>query len=328
MRRFVSLLVAGLAMAGQAAPGAEPEPLALEGKIALGAVLGRIDHLAIDATHRRLFVAELGNNSVGVVDLKERRLIRRIVGLDEPQGVGYVAATDTLIVANGGDGSVRAFAGSELAPAWRLDLGDDADNVRIDAAAGLAFVGHGTGGLAIIDPRRRAEIAEIALKAHPEAFQLDPAGNRIFVNLPEAHEVAVIERAAGRQIASWPTREASANFPMALDTAGKRVIVVFRRPAKLVAFDESGTVVAEIATCGDADDVFVDPRRNRIYVSCGEGALDVVERRAAEYERIGRAATVAGARTSLFDPASDRLFVAVRAAGTEPAALWVYRPIP
>lgn len=328
MKRLVSLLVAGLALAAQASPGAEPEPLALESKIALGAVAGRIDHLAIDAAHRRLFVAELGNNTVGVVDIVQRRLLRRIAGLDEPQGVGYVAATDTLIVADGGDGSVRAFAGPELAPAWRLDLGEDADNVRVDAAAGLVFVGHGKGGLAIIDPRRRAAIAEIALQAHPEAFQLDPTGNRIFVNLPEAREIAVIDRAAGRQIASWPAREAAANFPMALDATGKRVIVVFRRPAKLAAFDEFGTVVAEIATCGDADNVFVDPRRGRLYVSCGDGAIDIVERRGAGYQRIGRVATVPGARTSLFDPASDRLFLAVGAAGTQPAALWIYRPVP
>jgi hypothetical protein len=72
------------------------EPLALEAKIALGNVAGRIDHLAIDLPRQRLFVAELGNNSVGIVDLKQRKLVRTISGQKQPQGVGYHQPTDTL----------------------------------------------------------------------------------------------------------------------------------------------------------------------------------------------------------------------------------------
>jgi YVTN family beta-propeller protein len=320
------LLVLALTLAGAQTVAAEP-PLVLESKVPLGDVTGRIDHLAIDAAHRRLFVAELGNNSVSVIDLAERRVARRILGLDEPQGVGYAAASDTLIVANGGDGSVRAFSGPDFTPAWRLALGDDADDVRVEAATGLVFVGYGRGALAVIDPARRAAIATIALPAHPEGFQLGAAGDRLFVNLPEAHAIAVVDRGAGRQAAFWPLQDA-ANFPMALDAAERRLIVVFRRPAKLAAFTEAGAVAAEAATCGDADDVFVDPRRGRIYVSCGEGAVDVFARRGSGYTRLARITTAPGARTSLYDPASDRLFVAVRATDAEPAAVWVYRPAP
>jgi hypothetical protein len=57
----------------------------IEAKIPLGNVMGRIDHMAIDLDRQRLFVAELGNNSVGVVDLKERKLLRRIDDLKEPK---------------------------------------------------------------------------------------------------------------------------------------------------------------------------------------------------------------------------------------------------
>src|SRR5262249_13068059 len=153
-------------------------PLTLEHKIPLGEVKGRIDHLAADAVHRRLFVAELGNDSVGVVDLGEQKLVRRLGGLKEPQGVGYVGASGTVLGANAGDGSVRAFAGPEFTPAWRLDLGEDADNVRIDAA-GEAIIGYGSGALAIIDPKAGTKLADIPLKAHPESFQLARSG-RVF----------------------------------------------------------------------------------------------------------------------------------------------------
>src|SRR5262252_8062445 len=74
------------------------EPLVLETKIPLGDVRGRIDHLAVDLNRQRLFVAELGNDTVGVVDLKARRVALRLAGLKEPQGVGYVTSSDTLYV--------------------------------------------------------------------------------------------------------------------------------------------------------------------------------------------------------------------------------------
>src|SRR5215813_7914605 len=107
-------------------------PLAQEAKIPLGDVSGRIDHLAIDLPRRRVFVAELGNNTVGVVDLDDRKVVHVIGGLKEPQGIGYLPSSDTVFVANAGDGSVSLFRGSGYQAAGRIDLGDDADNVRID----------------------------------------------------------------------------------------------------------------------------------------------------------------------------------------------------
>jgi hypothetical protein len=309
-----------------AAVAADAPPLTLERKIPLGDVRGRIDHLAVDPAHRRLFVAELGNDSVGVVDADGPKLLRRIGGLKEPQGVGYVSASDTLLVANAGDGSVRAFAGPDFTPAWRLDLGEDADNVRIDAA-GEAIVGYGGGALAILDPRTRVKLADMPLKGHPESFQIAESG-RIVVNVPEAHEIAVVDRTAGRQIATWPLVDVGANFPMAIDKAAHRVIVVARHPARLLAFAEDGARVGEIPTCGDADDVWVDAKRNRIYVSCGEGAVDIVARDDTRYHSIGRLPTASGARTSFFLSDTDRLYLAVRATQLEKAAIWVLRPPP
>jgi hypothetical protein len=116
---------------------------------------------------------------------------------------------------------------------------------------------------------------------------------------------------------------------MALDFDSHRVLVAFRKPARLAAFDEQdGKVVAQLETCGDADDVFVDPKRHRVYVSCGQGLVDVLEQRDRTYERIGRVPTARGARTSLLVPEMDRLYVATRASGNEPAAIWVFRPAP
>src|ERR1041385_5055786 len=95
--------------------------LAVESKVTLGEVQGRIDHLGVDLKRQRLYVAELGNDSVGVVDLKAGRVAQTLRGLKEPQGIGYETVTDTLYVANAGDGSVRIFKGEDLAPLGSLD---------------------------------------------------------------------------------------------------------------------------------------------------------------------------------------------------------------
>src|SRR5215468_10572215 len=94
------------------------------------------------------------------------------------------------------------------------------------------------------------------------------------------------------------------------------------------AFQSGRTSNSQLETCGDADDVFVDPRRRRVYVSCGEGVVDVLEQSDTGYRHVARVPTVSGARTSLYVPEIDRLFVAVRARSIEAAAIWVFRPAP
>src|SRR5262245_25725163 len=256
---------------------ASSSPLRLELKIFLGDVEGRIDHLAIDLSRKRLFVAEIGNGTVDVVDLDDHQVVHTIGGLKEPQCLGYVASIDTMFVTQAGDGSVLLFRGPDYDPAGRLDLGDDADNIRVDAASNHVFVGYGNGALATIDLATNGKIADIPLKAHPESFQLAHSSRRIFLNVPKAREIAVIDRFAGKQTASWAVEDGS-NFPMALDEKFDRVLVALRNPAQLRVFSmRDGTTVAAIDACGDADDLFVDEKRQRVYLSCGDGYVDVFE---------------------------------------------------
>lgn len=311
--------------AAQSAP-----PLVLERTIPLAGVAGRIDHLAIDLGRKRLFVAELGNDTVDVIDLTTGTATHRIDGLREPQGLGYSPKADVLAVASAGDGSVRLFRGADFSPAGTINLGEDADNVRLDAATGRLVVGYGSGGLAVIDLASRSVVSRVKLTAHPEGFQLNDVGRRAFVNVPDARQIAVLDMAAGKQVATWRVPNLGSNFPMALDDTGAVVAVVFRNPPRLVLLDaKSGAVAASLDTCDDADDVFFDPRRHRIYVSCGAGVVDVMQRKPRDYRRLARVETASGARTSLFVPALDRLFVAARAGffgrGSD-AAILVFRP--
>jgi hypothetical protein len=306
------------------------ESLSLEGKIALPGVAGRIDHMAVDLGRKRLLVAALGNGTLEIVDLAGGHGVKQVPGLREPQGVAYLQKPDLVVVASAGDGTVRFFRGEDLAPVGSLALGSDADNVRIDPRTGNVIVGYGSGGLAIIDPEKRAKISDIKLAAHPESFQLDPASSRVFANVPDAGQIAVVDLGTARQVASWKVQGLRANFPLAIDGSGMAVAVVFRHPATLVLLDtKTGATAQQLDTCGDADDVFFDAKRRRIYVSCGAGAVDVFQAGTAGYRPLARVETSSGARTSLFVPELDRLYIAARAGlvGSD-AAILVFRPLP
>jgi hypothetical protein len=173
---------------------------------------------------------------------------------------------------------VRWFEGQEYQPAGEIQLGSDADNVRVDAAAHRVVIGYGRGALAVIDPLTRSKVGDVALKAHPEGFQIDADTGQIFVNLPDSRSIAVVDQASQRQVGKWPISDYGANFPMALDSARRQILVIFRAPAELGVFSiTEGKLVATAETCGDADDLFVDAKRGRVYVSCGAGFVDVLE---------------------------------------------------
>jgi DNA-binding beta-propeller fold protein YncE len=327
-RDAIRSAICGALLALSAPLAATGQPLLLERRIALPDVAGRIDHLAIDLGRGRLFVAELGNGSVDAIELASGRVVHRIEGLREPQGVAYAARADAVVVACGGDGTVRFFRADALQPAGILALGEDADNVRVNPGDGSVVVGYGGGALALIDPERRLLTGRIVLAAHPEGFSLAPSGEQAFVNVPDAEQIAVLDLGANRQSGSWRVPGRHDNFPIATDPEGSTVASVFRSPPTLVLLDaRTGALKAQAPTCGDADDLFPDAKRHRLYVSCGAGAVDVFQRDASGLRPLARIASSFGARTSLFVPELDRLFVAARAhpLGAE-AAILVFRP--
>jgi len=328
---LAALIVAAVASAPVCLRAQAPEqPLRLEAKIPLGNVAGRIDHMAIDLARKRLFIAELGNNSVGIVDLEARKVIHRLTGLKEPQGVAYVPETETLYVASRGDGSVRMFRGPDYTPAGRIELHSDADNIRVDRSAKQVIVGFGSGGLAVINAADSSQIGSMPLTAHPEGFQLDPKTSDVFVNMPDERAIVVLDRLTGQERSRWRMGHGG-NFAMALDNERDRVLTVFRDPPRLAAFaKQNGSVAGEADTCGDVDDLFFDTKRQRIYIACGQGFVDVRSARDPIFAQVARVPTITGARTSFFVPEMDRLLLAVRAQGNVAAAIWVYsaEPVP
>jgi hypothetical protein len=275
-------------------------------------------------------VAALGNGTVEVVDTAQHRHLESLGGFHEPQGVALVADLGAVAVANGDTGTLQLVDADTFATRWTVAIGGDADNVRYDAAAKRLYVA-AEGGLYAVDPATGKEVGQIAIDGHPESFQLEAAGTRVFANLPGLlrSQVVAADRRSMTAAARWTTQGCGGNYPMALDEPSGRVFVGCRRPARLAMVDtQSGSFVTSVEIVGDTDDLFYDPVRKRLYVIGGDGFVDVFAREADQLRPAGRISTRGGARTGLWVPSLNRLYVAVPERNGDSAEIRAFAPDP
>jgi len=305
--------LAGLRPASHAegANDRESPPLRLVQDIPLPGVEGRLDHFTIDPKRKRVIFSALGNNSVEVVDAFAGRVIHTITGLDEPQGSAYIPELDKLYVANAGSGKVHVYNGTSFQLLATIEFGDDADNLRYDAAAKRLYVGYGDGAIAGIDVTtdKRLE-TEYKVDDHPESFQLETKGTRIFVNIATKNYVAVIDRKDG-SVAKWKLEGVGQNFPMALDEDDGRLFLGTRKPSRLVVLDTaSGKIVANLPAAGDMDDLFYDAGRKRIYIPGGDGNISVFDQKDPNtYSELAKIPSAVGCRTGTFYVKRDKVYL-------------------
>jgi DNA-binding beta-propeller fold protein YncE len=256
--------------------------------------------------------------------------LKSVPGQHGVQGIAYAPNVDRLFVGVGEDGVCNVFDGKEYKLEKSLKLAD-ADNVRYDARTRRVFVAHAEKSLAVIDPQTLEVKATVRLPGPPEAFHLEVGRPRLYVNVPSAKGVVVVDTDRNEVARTYPLQVAAQNFPLALDEEGHRLFVGCRKPAAVVILDtESGKELGSVAIPGDIDDLFYDAKRKRLYASCGEGFLTVLRQpEASRFAVQEKIPTVKRARTCFFDAESGRLFLAVpRQAGKDGPEVWVYRANP
>jgi len=314
----------------KAAAAEKSRPLVLTEAIPIPGVQGRFDHFGFDGKNQ-VFVAALGNNSVEVIDVSARVRSHTIMGIPNPQGVVYAPDQNKLFVASS-KGKLRIYDGASFELIGEIDFHGDVDNLRYDAAERRVYVGYGedeTGAIGMIDATNNQQLPEeYKLGAHPESFQLEMAGSHIYVNLPDLKQIAAIDRKTGA-IARWPMT-IEHNFPMALDEEHHRVFVATHQPARFAVFDtNSGRQTAALPCVQDADDVYFDSARKRIYVPGGEGYISVFQQIDADHYRLlAKVTSTLGARTAGYfgkgRKGFDRFFLGVPARADHGAEVWIY----
>jgi DNA-binding beta-propeller fold protein YncE len=290
-------------------------PLELIQTIRLIGPSGRVDHMAADAGRARLFVANSPNRSLDVVDLRVGQLMCQVPDQDGIQGIAYSPDLDRVFVGNGG-GVCNIFSGDDYRLLKSITL-PAADNVRYHAGSRRVYVAYGERALSVVDAISLEIIGDIQLPGgSPRAFQVETVRPRLYMNAPPPNHVFVIDTTAGQVISQYPLTSAGLNSSLAVDEENRRLFVGCREPTEnpqLVVLDsDSGREVTSLAIPGDIDDVFYDRRRKYIYASCGAGFLVVIRQIDADrYESLDRISTAVDARTSLYDPTADQIYLAV-----------------
>ncbi len=325
MKKIYLAALMGLFMFSCRADPPENPPLFLTKEIALPHVSERIDHLAVDLEGQRLFIAAFGTDALEILDLRDGSIIHSITGLNQPQGVLFIPEFNKIYVTNGGTGECNIFDANSFNPLGSIKFSSDADNIRYDETAKLVYVGCAA-ALAVINPAADSLVREIELDGHPESFQIQSRGRRIFVNIASDSQIAVIDKKTHQAITRWWLESGGGNFPMALDENNHRLLIGCRTPPSLAVLDtETGKQVSKLDTDADADDLFYDPLRRQIYMSCGEGFIDVFAQIDPDhYAEVERIPTTPRARTSLFVPELSRFYLAVPVRGKDIAKIQVY----
>ena len=307
-------------------------PLEQQRTIELPGVTGKFDHFAIDLHGRRLFAAATGNHSVEIVDLAKNQVIESIAGLGKPHGLAWVETTQSLYVADGALAELRLYRGNPFKLAGKIKLSDDADDLVLDEAAHSLYVGHGGANaanparIAVVDVDTFTLTADIPTSAHPEALDFDSKGHRVFANIADSGEVAVVDSTTHRLSAQWKLQQASDNVPMAYDPEHAVLFIACRTPAVLLALDATnGHEFARLPTGTGADDLFYDSRLQRVYVIAGAGEVHAYQFDGQKsLKPLPMLPTAAGAKTALFVPAHSLLYVGIPGAGAHAAEIRVY----
>ena len=325
-KKYTTVIIVSAVLLNCSTTIQQSDELRLEKAISLPSVKGRIDHMDVNMKDRILYVAALGNNSVEVVDIMKGIVLHSIKSLDEPQGVAYIPQQQEIFVANGGNGDCYFYNANSFEKTAAIHLSSDADDVRYDSTTELIYVGYGEGGIAVIDARSHKQTGDIKLSGHPEGFQIDKKLNKVFVNVPDVHQIAVADLSSFKVVSTWTAGSYRANFPLAIDTIKHIVFVGYRNPSRLVSMDEhSGTILANANLVSDVDDIYFDEIERKIYASGGGGFITIYQWQKPEIKQIAKISTRNGARTSLLIPTLKLFILAARANGNNAAELQVFK---
>ena len=282
--------------------------LAPTATIALKGVPGKLDHLAVDSKGERLFVANKPNNTLDIVDLKTNTLIKQIEGQGKVSGVTFAADLDMIYVGNGA-GVCNAFDGKDYKPVFSVKAAN-ADNVHYHSDNKTVYVGQDE-ILSEINAKTGEVNATINLPGAVHGFKIDKKAGKIYAVLTKASLIAVIDIAKREITDKFPLTLSDAGSPIAQDSEnGLLFIGCPKQKPMVVVFDtKTGKEIGSVVIPAGVDDVHYDARRKRIYASCSDKALVVIEKVGEKFEVVASIETPKDSRTCAWS--KGKLYVGV-----------------
>ena len=333
MKKITVIFLFVLLAVVQRAPAQEKAPLKLIATTPLPGFSGDFDHFGVDLKGNRLFLAAEDHKTVEVFDLKTGKALHSITGFGQPHAILYLPDSNKLIVTDGDDfGDVALVSGEDYKILQTIKLPEGVDGAIFNPTNKYYYVESGgktEHQLNIIDTKTFKHVGDITLPGnHSEAMIIDSAGKKMYVNLTGTSEVGVVDLQTNKLTTRWPMMDAKVQNSMALDEPNHRLFIATRMPPKFFALDtDNGKIVASLTCAPLNDDMWFDVARKRIYVTGSETTSVIAQRDADHYETIAEVPTGFRAKTSLYIPSLNRLYVAVSGKGKQDAqlALQIYQ---
>jgi DNA-binding beta-propeller fold protein YncE len=320
-----------LAFAAAAAIGAtnlaSAAQLALIGSIPVGPVAGQLTDLEIDYASQRLFVLERESGAIAVIDLPTETVTQTLRGLKAPRGLAHEPPNSQLYVALG-DGKLAVLQGAPLRRTATLNIGSNLGPPYYDASSTRVYIGYDRRAIGVIDTARNRPLPSIGLDGDPGPLAFENLDTRLFAGAVGEKRILVADRATSKQLGSWSTGDSGDAAALALDEDAGLLIVAFRKPAGFAWFDlMGGSPRGRIEACAEPGDLLVDGIQARVYLTCGEGRIEIFQRGSAgNYSEVGAIDTQPGATAALLAPGGGRLYLAVPAASGRSAEIHIYAP--
>ena len=314
----VCLSAAGHSMSSNAN---SPDIVKLARSVDLPGYQGDFDHFAADRKTDRLFLAAEDHGTLEVFNLKDGSHERTVNGFGTPHSIAVLPDGKRLLVADGGEKVPSEVLNlSTLNKIGTLKLIPGADSIYHDPDAPVLYMVSGGKDVHLpysilyaIDANTLQVKNQLRIPStHVEAMAMESGTNRLFINLTDKAEVAVIDRKAMKEMKRWKVAPAAENSPMAFDQQAHRLFVVCRKPASLLVLDsDSGQVLETLPAPGHSDDAAYDQEAHRIYVPGAEGWLGIYSFENGKATQIAKVDTAPGAKTQFLDTENHRLFLAV-----------------
>jgi len=269
---------------------------------------GGWDYVTFDSEGQRLFIAR--SDRVQVWSAKSRAVVAEIPGTSGVHGIALAHALHRGFTSNGRANTVTVFDLGDLHAVKTIPTGTNPDEIIYEPRSRRVYAFNGRSGSAtVIDATSLDVVATIPLGGKPEAAVSDDAG-RVFVNIEDTAELAVIDPATNRVVSRWPLAPCADPTGLAIDAAHARLFTVCRNHQMLVVDAASGRHVATLPIGASPDGAKFDPALGLAFSANGDGTLTIVHEDDAEhFSVVANLPTQERARTLALDPASHRVYL-------------------
>ncbi len=270
---------------------------------------GGWDYASFDPVHRRLYVAH--GAAVTAIDVDTGKVTPALVAAQHAHIALPLPGGDELLVTNGGADTVTLVDAMTGAVRAAVPTGQNPDAALFDPASGLAYVMNGrSGDITLVDVKAAKAVGTIPVGGKLE-FGVSDGQGRVFVNIEDKNEIAVIDTAARKVVGHWAMAGCEEPSGLAYVAEHRLLIAACANGKAEVVSSTSGKVAASLTVGEEPDAAFYDASRHLAYVpSGGEGTLSVIAVRGpADVAVIDKVTTKAGARTGAVDPATGKVYL-------------------